>query len=260
VHGGAWILGDKQYMAHTLLQRLASRGVVVFTINYRMAPEAAFPAALIDCKRALCWVKKHCHEFNGDAGKVFVSGESAGGHLSALVATSANFAAFQPPEHKDLDTSVAGGIPLSGVFDFTDKSGMNTLYPGPVTGMRATFLPFVERVVVQDRFSTNPELFHNASPLWYVEQRLAGAIAEPLCPFMVVHGNLDVLTSFEDSLRFFAAVKRLREQQSAGAKDVYVRMDKTHVRCWRVRGLTCALHSVQARPGVLSKPAHARAG
>jgi len=140
VHGGGWFLGDKSFAAYAMLQRVASRGVVVFTVNYRMSPEVAFPAQIVDVKRAILWVKRNCANYNGDARKIFVSGESAGGmwrfflssvyqnpnsllfltigHLTGLVATTPNLSIFQPPEDVNADTSVAGAIPQCGVLVF----------------------------------------------------------------------------------------------------------------------------------------------
>lgn len=78
IHGGAWALGDKLYAARPLLERLASHGVIVAHINYRMAPHVVLAEQVLDCKRALAFVKANCEKWGGDKNRVFVSGESAG--------------------------------------------------------------------------------------------------------------------------------------------------------------------------------------
>ena len=58
--------------------------------NYRLSPKATFPDHLIDVKRALAWIREHIADFGGDPGLVCVTGGSAGGHLSSLLALTAN--------------------------------------------------------------------------------------------------------------------------------------------------------------------------
>src|SRR5208283_1736611 len=84
-HGGAWTIGGKREQGVPMLEYLAERGYVCITANYALSPKAKWPQHVVDCKLALAWVKRHAAEFGGDPTLVFVSGSSAGGHLSALV-------------------------------------------------------------------------------------------------------------------------------------------------------------------------------
>jgi len=106
IHGGAWLLGDKGFLGLASAMRIASRGIIVVMANYRMAPETTWPAPILDAKRALVYVKQHAEEWGGDPNKVFVCGESAGGHLSALLGCTPNLPEYQPPELANTDTSV----------------------------------------------------------------------------------------------------------------------------------------------------------
>jgi acetyl esterase/lipase len=180
-----------------------------------------------DCKRALIWIKHNAPKYgNGDPTKVFVAGESAGGHLAALVASTPNFARFQPPECPNADTSLTGAIPLCGIYDFTSEFGMNKMYPHLLGYDVKTFSPFIEHVVVQDRAAINPQPFADASPLYHVNNPQT----PPLCPFMVVHGTLDVLTSIRDARKFYLALKRRRREieKSSEVKDVFVSLTHAH--------------------------------
>ncbi len=96
IHGGAWVIGDKREQGLPLLHELARRGWVTVTINYRLSPRATWPDHLVDCKRALAWVREHIAEYGGDPGFIAVSGGSAGGHLCAMVALTPGDPAFQP--------------------------------------------------------------------------------------------------------------------------------------------------------------------
>ncbi|MBU3915509.1 alpha/beta hydrolase [bacterium] len=84
-HGGGWVIGDLD--SHDNLCRALSvklPGIVV-SVDYRLAPEHAFPAAVNDAYAALLWVSQHAASINGDASKIIVAGDSAGGNLAAVV-------------------------------------------------------------------------------------------------------------------------------------------------------------------------------
>ena len=84
VHGGAWMMGHKSEQAQPLLHRMVEMGWVGVSINYRLAPRDAYPAQIIDVKKAIAWVKQNIAEHGGDPDFIVVTGGSAGGHLSLL--------------------------------------------------------------------------------------------------------------------------------------------------------------------------------
>jgi acetyl esterase/lipase len=86
VHGGGFITGDLE-MGHPGYLRLARElGVVVVAVDYRLAPEAPFPAGLEDCFAALVWTAKHASELGVDPARIVIHGGSAGGGLCAGLA------------------------------------------------------------------------------------------------------------------------------------------------------------------------------
>ncbi|MDP9151476.1 MAG: alpha/beta hydrolase [Myxococcota bacterium] len=88
-HGGGWVLGSTT-SAHRVCRSLAKRaGVVVVSVDYRLAPEHPFPAATLDAIAATRWILEAAPTLGVDAGAVGVGGDSAGGNLAALVAQSA---------------------------------------------------------------------------------------------------------------------------------------------------------------------------
>ncbi len=119
IHGGAWVVGDKREQGIPLLSHMsASQGWVGFNVNYRLSPAATWPDHVVDCKRALAWVKDHAHEWGIDPDRVCVTGGSAGGHLTAHLALTANRPEYQPG-FEEADTTVAAAVPFYGVYDFT---------------------------------------------------------------------------------------------------------------------------------------------
>ena len=112
------ILGFRERQGLPLMRHLAARGWVCFSIGYRLSPRATFPEHLLDVKRGLAWVREHAAEHGADPDFVVLCGNSAGAHLAALAALTANDARYQPG-FEEVNTSVAGCIGLYGIYDFT---------------------------------------------------------------------------------------------------------------------------------------------
>jgi acetyl esterase len=84
-HGGGWVQGDLE-THHGLCARLALHaGALVVAVDYRLAPEHKFPAAVEDCLAAYRWLRARGRDVGADAARVAVAGDSAGGNLAAVV-------------------------------------------------------------------------------------------------------------------------------------------------------------------------------
>ena len=88
-HGGGWVIGDID--SHDVVcRKLAHEGeLIVISIDYRLAPEHKFPAAIDDAITAVKWVASNARELGIDAARLLVGGDSAGGNLAAVVALAA---------------------------------------------------------------------------------------------------------------------------------------------------------------------------
>ncbi|MFD0564156.1 alpha/beta hydrolase [Kitasatospora saccharophila] len=113
-HGGHYDQGRKDTQSLPLLYRLASRGWVCISANYRLRPASSHPDHLIDAKKVIAWAREHAAEYGAHPGAaVYVSGSSAGGHMAALAALTADDPAYQPG-FEGADTSVTAAIVLNG--------------------------------------------------------------------------------------------------------------------------------------------------
>ena len=233
VHGGAWVYGDTKNQAYPLMDRLRTAGWVCVPINYRLSPRAAWPDHIVDVKRAIAWVKAHIADYGGDPDFVVITGGSAGGHLSALAALSANAPEFQPG-FEEADTSVRAGVPFYGIYDLIDWDGRG----GPASTVR-----FMERVVMKSSPTTDRDLWVKASPLSW-----AGPDAPPM---MILHGTNDTLVPVDGARRMTRAL-----QTSSRSPVVYAELPRAQ-HAFDIYGSVRTLNAVRAVEHFL---AYVRAG
>lgn len=114
-HGGGFYGGRKSFESRALLFRLASRGWVTISANYRRRPQAGFFEHLSDAKRVIAWIRANADRFGADPSQIYLSGGSAGGTLSSIAALTQNESRYQPG-FEGADTSVAGVASLYGWY------------------------------------------------------------------------------------------------------------------------------------------------
>jgi acetyl esterase/lipase len=189
VHGGGWVIGSKNEQALPLMTHLAARGWVCVSADYRLSPHATFPDHLVDLKRAIQWIREHGAAYGANPDFLVVTGGSAGGHLSSLVALTANDPEYQPGfEH--VDTAVQGCVPFYGVYDFTNR---HRLWRHDGLGQ------ILETKILKAALHEAPEAYEKASPLSRVHADAP--------PFLVIHGDCDTLAVVEEARQFCSALQ-----------------------------------------------------
>jgi acetyl esterase/lipase len=191
IHGGAWTTGKKDQQGLPLIYHFAARGWLCVAPNYRLCPAATFPDPLVDIKRVIAWIREHAAEHGGDPSQLFVAGGSAGGHLTALAALTANDPALQPG-FEDADTSITAAIPLYGDYDWLDCNAERSRR-GRLD--RTSF--FMEKIL-KCSADSNRALWEQGSPLFHVRADAP--------PFFVLHGDRDTLLLVEDARHFVEAL------------------------------------------------------
>jgi acetyl esterase/lipase len=191
IHGGAWTHGKKDQQGLPIVYHFASRGWLCIQPNYRLCPDATFPDQIVDIKRAIAWVHQHAGDHGGDPSQIFITGGSAGGHLSALAALTMNDPAFQTG-FEDADTSVVAAMPLYGDYDWLDSS-----HERSQRGLdRSNY--FAEKIV-KCSAENDRATWEQGSPLYHV--------AADAPPFFVVHGARDTMLLVEDARHFADALR-----------------------------------------------------
>ena len=118
IHGGGWRTGDKT-QHHELAKELASRGYVVFTPSYRLSTFALFPAAVIDIKTFIKWVKENAMKFGINKEKIALGGYSAGGQMAAFIATTAGIEKYKSgPCTINQNSKVNAVIDVDGILAY----------------------------------------------------------------------------------------------------------------------------------------------
>ncbi len=170
-HGGGWVEGSPE--TYDALCRLLAEqsGAAVLAVDYRLAPEHPYPAALDDLDRVIGWLRRQGGAAHGlDAGRIGVAGDSAGGHLAAALARRS----------RDSGIDLAAQVLLYPVIDPGGEQWGDAVNPGlQQAGMRWCWDAFAPEHTV-DR--THPDL----SPL---RAQLAG-----LSPALVITAEYDILT------------------------------------------------------------------
>ncbi|MEO7092182.1 MAG: alpha/beta hydrolase [Polyangiales bacterium] len=187
IHGGAWIGGDREYHRNDIL-RLAGQGYVAATIDYRLAgnPKNAFPAALEDVRCAVRFLRKHADDYAIDPARVGALGDSAGGHLAAMLAVAGDLA----------------GDGTCSIVDQPDDVQAAVVDYAPLD--LRTFRRYPESIQLATKYllggkepANHPDLTALASPATHVDEK------DP--PMLLLHGTNDRVVPFEES-RDFARV------------------------------------------------------
>jgi len=118
LHGGGWICGSPT-THKKLAHRFAEAGYLVFNVDYRMAPEYPFPTPFEDCVESIRWAARVASQYGGDAKRLAIGGDSAGGNLSAAAAIALA---------DDPSVDILAALLIYGVFDFAT---MGTETPVP---------------------------------------------------------------------------------------------------------------------------------
>jgi acetyl esterase/lipase len=195
VHGGAWTWGDKDDQ-RPVVGALVARGYAVAAVNYRLSGEATFPAAAADVKAAVRWLRAHAGEYGVDPGRFGAIGDSAGGHLVALLGTTGGLSL--PGEaalgNAGVSAAVQAVVDLYGPVNFATMD--EQLRANPRCGRDAAThnrADSPESAFLGRQITKVPDLVRDASPITYV------TAARALPPFLIEHGDADCIVPYQQS-------------------------------------------------------------
>ena len=190
IHGGAFKAGDKGMGAREVAGLVAGGEFAGASINYRLSGQALWPAQIHDCKAAIRWVRAHAKEYNLDPEKIGVIGDSAGGHLVAMLGTSGGVESLEGDVglHREFGSKVTCVVNRFGPAELLTMGGGHDSPGSP------------ESELIGGAVQQNKEKAQAASPITYVTRD------DP--PFLILHGTKDPLVPFSQSERLAAALKQ----------------------------------------------------
>ena len=192
IHGGAFKSGDKADNQLAPMLEGLKRGYAVVSVNYRLSPEANFPAQIYDVKAAVRWIKVNARIYKFNPDKIAAWGGSAGGHLSALLGTSGGV-----QELEDLSMgNPAKSSRIQAVVDWfgpTDFLKMDAqLKESKVKNPQIHSIPdSPESELIGKNLADAPDRVRIANPETYVTSD------DP--PFFIQHGAIDHLVPYQQS-------------------------------------------------------------
>jgi len=191
IHGGGWNGGYKGWIE---IPYLIKQGYAIASIEYRFSSVAHFPAQIIDCNEAAYFLWKNAAKYGLDTSRFVVGGGSAGGHLAALMGTSANnhISEFYNDIKKE------GKVHIKAVLDYYGPSDLNVVHG------RAAYLDYdgdnsAINMLIGARALERPDLAAIASPVTYIDKN------DP--PILIIHGDVDGFVPFWESQLFYSRLK-----------------------------------------------------
>jgi acetyl esterase/lipase len=194
VHGGGWMFGDRRYLPETLrpnqlFEAVVAAGLAVATIDYRHSKEAVYPAQLHDAKAAIRYLRAHAGELGVDTARVGMWGESAGGHLAALVGLTGHRADLEGPRGVTGPSSAVDAVVDGyGVSDVPSMPRRDTPPPEMVARLHPDLLVEPLDVLLA---GVDDATVADASPTTHVRPDSP--------PFLFVHGDADWLVPIKQS-------------------------------------------------------------
>ncbi|MDR1537207.1 MAG: alpha/beta hydrolase fold domain-containing protein [Clostridiales bacterium] len=199
IHGGGFAVGDKRDGHVKKLLDSIKKGYAFASINYRLSDEAVFPAAVLDCRAAIRFLKANAEKHSIIPDRIATIGGSAGGNLSAILAMNIpEFLGEDQTSNVRFDATITAAIDWFGPTDFMvmDKqaaaNGVSFTDHGESYSAESCYMgkPLGE---------VDPDFAAKANPMTY--------ISEAMCPILIEHGRMDKLVPFEQSVIFAAAIK-----------------------------------------------------
>lgn len=191
IHGGGWNSGDRS-MQIPLASKIAQHGFVCIPVEYRLIPEALYPAGVEDLEDAVMWVYKNARKYGIDKEKIVVSGCSAGGQLACLIGT------------QNKSGHIKAVINIDGISTFLNEA---TIERAEKARKENTKMP-VDAIWLGGTYSEKPENWQNASALSHISER-----SVPVCfvnsSIPRFHNGRDELRQKLDSLNIYSEIHEL---------------------------------------------------
>lgn len=193
VPGNGWRSIDRAALIPQLAP-IAKAGFLVASIDYRIIGETNFPEPLKDVKTAIRYLRANAKTFNIDPAHIGIWGNSAGGHLSAMAATTGDLKDFENDKWPGQSSAVQAAVIFYGAMDLSNQLNNVNNRITDETYVESAFLGF------NVRDPANLEKVKKANPINYVSENTPA--------MLLVHGTADVVVSIRESEALYAALTK----------------------------------------------------
>ena len=163
IHGGGWISGERN-MTYAMAEQLALKGFISVCVEYRLGPEALYPAGVYDLKTAVRWMRAKAPKYHIDTNKIAAYGCSAGAELASFLGTTGNLKQFNKiGKYLNHSSAVEAVVNVDGLLDFTNVN--STKYDENPQKPSAAHRWF------GSSYKNRPDIWTEASPLTYVNRK-----------------------------------------------------------------------------------------
>jgi acetyl esterase/lipase len=194
VHGGAWRSGSRKDMP---LGKLVAEGYAVASVDYRLSTQAKFPAQIHDLKAAIRFLRGHGNEWRLSSKKILIAGDSAGGHLAALVGVSNG----NPELEGDPGNHRAQSSDVQGVISFYGGANLTTILKQSTPHGLSVRVPALD-LLLGGQPDDLPALARLASPVFHVDRN------DP--PLLLLHGDQDPQMPVNQALELAGAYQKVK--------------------------------------------------
>ncbi len=205
IHGGAWIQGDKkEYLTSAKTEALLKKGYAVVAVNYRLSSVAKFPAQIFDIKAAIRFIRANALKYSFNPNKIGAWGTSAGGHLTALLATSGNENTMEDKNmgNANFSSTIQAAVDWFGPTDFLQMDNQVKAQGCNVSNANHDLANSPESQLMGFAIQTKPEITQTANPIKYVSAND--------CPIFIMHGAADCTVPTKQSQILFDALLPLK--------------------------------------------------
>jgi acetyl esterase/lipase len=203
VPGSAWFAQDLAQSVPQMIDFAKQSGYVVAIVSYRPSNVAKSPAQLIDIKTAVRFLKANAGHYKIDPERVAIWGTSSGGHIASMVGVTQGIELFETNSFGDQSSDVAAVIDFYGPSDFLqmdefpsiishneDNSPESSVIGGPIQDIN------------------NLEKVREYNPITYIAKN------KDIPPFLIMHGDIDPLVPFNQSLILYEALRDAKKEAS----------------------------------------------
>lgn len=204
IHGGGWIMGSRRLGGLECVISAIEHGYAVISVEYRLVSEAGFPEYIFDVKTAVRWARAHAAEFGLDPERFGMIGDSAGAHISLMLAFTADHPEYEGAQygHAAYSSAIQAVVDMYGPTDLAADQDQWYRESKVRRSEPMSFGEHGELSMFDAAFGTdNPALLRLVSPISLVKPGIP--------PVLILHGINDCIVPYQNAVVLAERIKQV---------------------------------------------------